>query len=244
MKKKEYILKYKLYSEKSILVEWPTRIDEDILTDITNYKAQIKKKVSQKIEEIISGYNSLLILYKKQINDFETKVRMLQEMNQNCNEVNTLQNKFWEIPVCYSPNLAPDLEHFAKEKSLSIKEIIQLHTNAEYKVFFIGFLPGFLYLGGLHAKLEHPRKHTPSLQVKKGAVAIGGSQTGIYPSDSPGGWYIIGSCPIPMFDVSQEPPSCFAIGDKISFISISEEEYRRLKKKSGASSYQLKPKNS
>jgi inhibitor of KinA len=135
----------------------------------------------------------------------------------------------WQIPVCYNDEFGIDLEFVSKQKSLTKTQIIQRHSQVNYRVFFIGFLPGFLYLGGLDKSLHIPRKSSPRLAVKKGAVAIGGSQTGIYPGVSPGGWNIIGNSPISFFDVTKEQP-CFAkAGDFIQFKSVSIEEYRDIK---------------
>ncbi len=114
---------------------------------------------------------------------------------------------------------------------MKIDEVIALHTAPVYKVYFIGFLPGFLYLGGLSNKLIMPRKITPSLHVEKGSVAIGGNQTGVYSLDSPGGWHVIGKSPVDFFNVSFEKP-CFAKpGDCIQFMSISEKKYNDIRTK-------------
>ena len=121
-----------------------------------------------------------------------------------------------------------DLDEISKEKGLTKQEIIQLHSETIYTVYFIGFLPGFLYLGGLDESLHMPRKSSPRLQIIKGAVAIGENQTGVYPSSSPGGWNIIGNSPINFFDVTKDKP-CFAkAGDKIQFRSISYKQHSDL----------------
>lgn len=116
----------------------------------------------------------------------------------------------------------------SEKKNLSKEDIINTHSNKDYTVYFIGFLPGFLYLGGLDKKLYFPRKSNPNLMVKKGSVGIGGYQTGVYPGDSPGGWNIIGSIPINFFDPKMEKP-CFAKpGDKIRFYPISLLDYDKI----------------
>ena len=136
----------------------------------------------------------------------------------------------WQIPVCYEKEFGLDLQEIADKKSLSIDAIIRLHTASTYAVYFIGFLPGFLYLGGLNEKLFMERKSTPRLKVAKGAVGIGGSQTGIYPNTSAGGWNIIGKTPISFFDMEKASP-CFANpGDEIKFTSISAAEYKVIAK--------------
>jgi inhibitor of KinA len=141
--------------------------------------------------------------------------------------------------VCYDSIFGLDLIEISKQKGMSEDAIIKLHSQTFYTVYFIGFLPGFLYLGGLDEKLYFPRKETPRLKVEKGAVAIGGKQTGVYPNISPGGWQIIGNSPISFFDSSKGEP-CFAkSGDKIEFYAISKEKYDDIKALVDAGVYQL-----
>ena len=150
-----------------------------------------------------------------------------------------VKSVLWKIPVCYDAVFGIDLEAISKEKNLSKEEIIKRHSQAIYTVYFIGFLPGFLYLGGLDESLHVPRKSTPRLQIEKGAVAIGGNQTGVYPTESPGGWNIIGNSPIEFFNPKLETP-CFAkAGDKISFKPITIQEFKTIKILVEAGVYQI-----
>ena len=119
----------------------------------------------------------------------------------------------------------------SKALKLEIEELISIHTQTKYRIYFLGFLPGFLYLEGLNKRLHFPRKENPILNVPKGAVGIGGKQTGIYPNLSPGGWHLIGNTPLTLFDIKQNPP-CFASpGDWVSFTSIDQKTYQDLAKK-------------
>ncbi len=108
---------------------------------------------------------------------------------------------------------------------MGTEEVIRLHTGHTYVVYGIGFLPGFMYLGGLPETLEVPRKSAPRLEVRKGSVGLAGKQTGIYPQQSPGGWNIIGNCPIPLFNVEKEQPCFVNVGDRIQFYAINKGEY-------------------
>jgi len=149
-------------------------------------------------------------------------------MYSSIKERNISNSVLWKIPVCYDDAFALDLDEISIKKNLSKQKIIALHTQAIYTIYFIGFLPGFLYLGGLDPALNFPRKSTPRLQIKKGAVGIGGKQTGVYPTQSPGGWNIIGNSPISFFNVSTKIP-CFAkAGDKIQFYSISLKQHKAI----------------
>ena len=181
---KSFELKYKSFGENSILIEWPSIIDETILKNILLFKSEIEKKISTNNVYLKSSYNSLLITYPI-INNTQNKVLELKKIYQEINFIKKQVFNKWEIPVCYDLSFGSDLGYLEKSLSIDKKEIISLHSKKEYRVYNIGFLPGFLYLGGLDKRLYYPRKSNPILQVKKGAVAIGGHQTGIYPNASP-----------------------------------------------------------
>jgi len=225
MKKSDIVFEYKRYNERAILIEGPAKIDEILLESLLFYKKSIENFYDKLIVEVILSYNSLLIYYISTIEDVYSEVLILKSLFSDPPDFLTTKKRLWKVPVCYSTALVPELEKFAASKSMNIDEVVQLHTTPVYTVFFIGFLPGFLYLGGLDAKLNTPRKVTPSLKLEKGSVAIGGNQTGVYPVDSPGGWCVIGKTPISFFDVNSKE-CCFASpGDSMQFISITEKKY-------------------
>lgn len=133
----------------------------------------------------------------------------------------------FRIPVCYEGAYAPDLEDVARQQGLSVREVIELHCGAVYRVYMIGFLPGFPYLGTVDQRLEVPRKSRP-VPVAAGGVGIAGKQTGIYPLNSPGGWSIIGRTPMRLFDPGTDPPVRLQTGDRVEFYAISTEEFQQL----------------
>jgi inhibitor of KinA len=130
-----------------------------------------------------------------------------------------------EIPVCYDKSLGEDLERVAAKAKLSLQAYIKLHSSTTYRVQAVGFAPGFPYLAGLSPKLSAPRLETPRERVPAGSVGIGGSQTGIYPFSTPGGWNLIGQTPLRLFDLNQTPPALLAVGDEVIFRPISKEEF-------------------
>lgn len=232
-------LTYKPFGERAILVEWPAVIDENILKDIVNFKNCIEKNNIKSIVELKSAYNSLLISYNTVCRNFENEVNALKNVYLTSDFKDEYKSVLWKIPVCYDSFFGIDIAAISKEKSLSKEEIIKRHFQPIYTVYFIGFLPGFLYLGGLDASLHVPRKSTPRIQIEKGAVAIGGNQTGVYPTESPGGWNIIGNSPIEFFNPNFMPP-CFAkAGDKISFKPITIQEFNTIKLLVEAGLYQI-----
>jgi inhibitor of KinA len=134
-----------------------------------------------------------------------------------------------EIPICYDPEFALDLDHVADHAQMSQKEIVDLHSAAEYRVNCIGFTPGFPYLTGLPGKLATPRRATPRKEIPTGSVAIGGAQTGIYPQVSPGGWNVIGRTPLRLFDPQKYPPVLLRAGNRVRFRAITRQEFEALK---------------
>lgn len=215
---------YKPFGDKAILIEWQSIIDEAILKDIIQFKTKIKNQVLG-LNDIVVGYNSITILYKNSIPNFLEEVTLLKSIYKKESEKIEFKNTVWEIPVCYNLEFGLDLKEICIKKQLSIPNIIQLHTQPIYTVFFIGFLPGFPYLSGLNEQLFCDRKANPRIKVEKGSVAIGGHQTGVYPVTSSGGWNVIGKTPIQFFDITKRNPSFLKSGDKLKFIPISKEEY-------------------
>jgi len=133
-----------------------------------------------------------------------------------------------EIPVCYESEFAPDLDEIARRAGLSHDEVVHGHSSAIYRVSCVGFTPGFAYLSGLPPELATPRRASPRKEVPAGAVAIGGTQTGVYPRKSPGGWNIIGRAPLRFFDVERDPPALLQAGDRVRFRRIPRGEFERL----------------
>jgi inhibitor of KinA len=221
-------LTYKPFGDRAILIEWPAKIDEKTLNNVLNYKYTIQKNSIKVIVDIISTYNSLTIFYLTTIEKIDNEILALKAIYSAQHSSKITENYLWKIPVCYDQKFGLDLEEISQKNGLPIDQIIEMHSGQIYTVYFIGFLPGFLYLGGLDKKLHFQRKSNPRLVVEKGAVGIGGSQTGVYPQESAGGWNIIGNSPIQLFDRKKEHP-CFAHpGDKVQFIPIDIKSHEEI----------------
>lgn len=234
-----YKLTYKQFGEFAILIEWPAQVDETILYDVLLFKQKIQNFESKYISEVRSAYHTLLVVYDDSMPPFLTELEMLKKIYNSELKYKSVPSQLWKIPVCYDDDFALDIDDMAQSKNISKNEIVLLHSKAIYTVYFIGFLPGFLYLGGLHKKLFTPRKKTPRMQIEKGAVAIGGNQTGVYPSESPGGWNIIGNSPIDFFKPKNEIPCFVKAGDRIQFYPVSLKEYHNIKTLVNAGVYQM-----
>jgi inhibitor of KinA len=135
-----------------------------------------------------------------------------------------------EVPVCYDGEFGLDLEIVSQHCGLSPNEIARFHSTREYEVRCVGFTPGFAYLGGLPQALATPRRSSPRTKVPAGSVAIGGSQTGIYPLASPGGWNIIGRTPLRLFDPERDPAAMLRTGDRVHFLAINRADFERWEK--------------
>jgi len=219
-------MKYKLNLVGKNLTEitFLEEVSDELLNKKTPILNLIQSSFSEEIKDIRTGFKTISIQWKNDPGTGDLKSLL---KNHHPSNYQVHQNT-WQIPVCYDPQLAPDLESFARLKNISISEVIRLHTSSEYKLHFFGFLPGFMYLSGLDPKLFCSRKKIPDLSVPKGSVAIGGNQTGIYPSSSPGGWHVIGRSPISFFEAKSVKPVWAKPGDSIRFKAISKKELEEL----------------
>lgn len=236
----DFILTYHRYSERSILIEWPQDIDENILEDIMLFKNYLEGLGLKSIVDIISAYNSMLIIYNEAIDNINDAFLTLKRYYIKRKLGQSQTSRLWQIPVCYDESFGWDLQEISNKNMLSKGDLVRLHCQAIYRVYFIGFLPGFIYLGGLNGRLHFPRKKTPRKRIEKGAVAIGGNQTGIYPNESPAGWHVIGNCPLKLFCPSNAKP-CFAKpGDRVQFYQVSKDEHQKICTAAEAGNFYIK----
>jgi KipI family sensor histidine kinase inhibitor len=166
--------------------------------------------------EVVPGMNNLTLVFDPLEADREALAKQLQAAWNAAGEVPALGREV-EIPVQYGGEFGPDLQAVASHTGLSVREVVQRHADGEYVVFFLGFQPGFAYMGGLAPVLHTPRRSSPRLEVPAGSVGIGGEQTGIYPATSPGGWQLIGRTELPLFDPARRPPTLLQPGDRVRF---------------------------
>ncbi|MGO4920949.1 5-oxoprolinase subunit PxpB [Maribacter spongiicola] len=216
----------KPFGVHSVLIEWPNEVSELILEKILHFERFLSREVfTNKEWELVPAYNSLLLINRTKQIDFEKISNDINNWYTQLKESPKPDRYLWRLPVSYDVEYALDLDEVSNTLHKTKEEIIALHTGVTYTVYGIGFLPGFMYLGGIHKDLELPRKATPRPKVVKGAVGIAGKQAGIYPQESPGGWNIIGNCSVPIFDATKENPCFVSVGDKIEFYQISKAEH-------------------
>jgi inhibitor of KinA len=139
-----------------------------------------------------------------------------------------------DIPVCYGGDYGPDLDAVSFHTGLSTEEVVAIHGEPDYLVYMIGFAPGFPYLGGMSERLASPRRESPRAKIPPGSVGIAGSQTGVYPIETPGGWQLIGRTPLRLFRPERDEPSLLRTGDRVRFHAIERAEYRDLLERDAA----------
>nr|WP_245405100.1 5-oxoprolinase subunit PxpB [Algoriphagus sp. AGSA1] len=205
---------------------WDADISDNLLKQQLGFKELIEHEFNNWVEELRLGYKTLAMVLSKPL---EAAVinRWVMSIREEgfCGK---LPERIWSIPVCYSPSTGRDLDTLALHKNISREELIFMHSQMLYRIHFFGFLPGFMYLNGLNENLNTPRKSVPDRVVPAGSVAIGGAQTGIYPTSSPGGWHLIGQTPLSIFDPAKKIPVLASIGERVKFIPISEREFERM----------------
>jgi inhibitor of KinA len=216
----------KRFGPNALLLEWIGKDSTEILFDVLGFSKFLKEHFLCNSQwELVPIYNSLTIINTIDSEVFVLIGNKLYEWYSAYPGPEILETKHWELPVCYDSEFGLDLEEVSRLLGMEKEELIKLHGAYNYRVFGLGFLPGFLYLGGVPDQLQIPRKASPRMSIPKGSVGLAGFQTGIYPQSSPGGWNIIGNCPVNLFDASQNPPCFINPGDTVKFIAVSRAAY-------------------
>ena len=180
------------------------------------------------IVDLVPSYASLLVIFDLDRSDPFAIRQKLRAALANLDAVDAAAGELVTLPVYYSLESGPDLEIIAERANISVDEVIDIHQQQEYRVYAIGFAPGFAYLGEVDERIAAPRLSTPRQKVPRGAVAIADRQTAVYPAVSPGGWNLIGLCPTRMFDPDRDPSMPVKVGDRIHFSAIDRDEFLAL----------------
>lgn len=182
------------------------------------------------VRNLHPAYSSLLVKFDALKWRHKELEKILRKYLERLEEVKLPEPRQVEIPVCYGGEFGPDLDEVARLRGITAERVIELHTSAAFLVYFLGFVPGFAYLGELPRELVTPRLATPRKKVSAGSVGIAGNQTGVYPFETPGGWRLLGRTPLAMFRMDREGLSLLSIGDHVRFVSISREQFAELAK--------------
>lgn len=232
-------MQYEFYplGDQAVLIEFGKEISADVYKGVQHLVSTLDTMQPDWLIEYIPAYTTLTVVYnpiaflKKHFASHlpyhiicdEIKTFLSVDMN-----VPTVEKRTIEIPVCYGGKFGPDLSFVAESNELTEEEVIHIHSNGKYLVYMIGFAPGFPYIGGMPSEIATPRRSSPRLKIPARSVGIAGSQTGIYPIETPGGWQLIGSTPLQLFNIHHHPPTLLQAGDHVRFKPISYEEYRYL----------------
>ncbi|KAA3623018.1 MAG: allophanate hydrolase subunit 1 [Bacteroidetes bacterium] len=210
---------YKTLSDHAILIEFGKKISPELLQKVMGLDILLQEQDIYGVIETVPAYASLAVFYNPLIWEEEDLIQTIKGLELSSGDVNLPVPQKWEIPVIYDPPGNPDMQSVIHHTGLSYEAIIEIHQRGEYLVYMLGFLPGFIYLGGMDPRLSVPRKKVPDLKTPAGSVAIGGAQTGIYALESPAGWHIIGHTDMTFFDSKASPPAKIKPGDRVVFVN-------------------------
>jgi inhibitor of KinA len=223
---------YKIFSisENALTIDFGNRISLELNEKVIQLADFIEENKFAGLVELVPAYSSLTVFYdlmtvRKDFSGFPNAFLAVQNLVEkslkNLSKVKKNEPRLVKIPVNYSDEFAPDLEFVANRAGLSKDEVVKIHHSAIYRVFMIGFLPAFAYLGEVDERIATPRRQTPRTKIAKGSVGIAGKQTGIYPLESPGGWQIIGKTDLEMFQPENDEISLLKTGDLVNFYDIN-----------------------
>jgi KipI family sensor histidine kinase inhibitor len=217
--------------DRSLLVELGDEISPSVNQRVQELFTALDLHPLDGVRELVPSYRSLLVVYDPLNISLADLKRTIGNAYQKLNQSELPEPRTIDIPIVYGGEQGPDLESVAQYHHITTQAVIDYHTRPTYRVYMIGFTPGYPYLGQVPEAIATPRRKTPRILVPKGSVGIAKQQTGIYPVDSPGGWQIIGWTPVNLFDPQAQPPSLLMMGDRVRFQAISAQE---------ASQWQLK----
>ncbi len=222
-------MRIEVASENSLIIYFGDTVSPEISAKVQLASQKLAIVLGDLLVDQVASYASILLIYDPLRCDHLMVRSLIREALSNLDiissEISSKTNACVELPVYYSEESGPDLKLISKRSGLSISKIIELHQATSYRVYAIGFAPGFAFLGQIDARIATPRLKTPRLKVPRGAVAIADRQTAIYPDVSPGGWNLIGLCPTPMFTPDSTPHMPITVGDEVRFKAIDLEEF-------------------
>lgn len=217
-----------IYFGGSSGAEASVEISAEISAQVQHAVALIRRDLHHLLIDLIPSYASVLVIYDLHKTDHHHIRSQLRQTLSGLDQTAGSEGRIVTLPVYYSQESGPDLEALAERARLSIEQLIEIHQQQEYRVYAIGFAPGFAYLGEVDPRIAAPRLATPRLRVPRGAVAIADRQTAVYPAASPGGWNLIGLCPTRMFAPKAEPCMPVQVGDRVKFQAISRARFIEL----------------
>jgi inhibitor of KinA len=214
--------------DRALVVEFGDQVDRALSDDVLRLDAVIRSGGLNGVVETVPTFRSLMVHYDPLLTtsgELERAITELLNRKSGAHAGATL----WRVPVCYEGEFARDLEEVARLTGLTPADVVALHSGRRYHVYMLGFLPGFPYMGDLPPELALPRRADPRVRVPAGSISIATSLTAIYPYESPGGWHLIGTTPIRLFDAERPRPALLAPGDAVIFHEIDGGSYASIR---------------
>ena len=230
-------VRFLLTGDTSLTVEFGNEISTIINAQIRAFNIALQSSKIPGILETVPTYRSLTVHYDPSIILYAPLVKKLSGLLGQLDQIQIPPSEVLEIPVLYGGEMGPDLDFVAQHNGKTPAEVIRIHTSTEYLIYMLGFTPGFTYLGGMSDAIATPRLKTPRVKIPAGSVGIAGTQTGVYPIDSPGGWQLIGRTPVHMYDPARETPILPQAGQYIKFYAIDQREYDKIAAQEAAGTY-------
>ncbi len=226
--------------DRALIIKFGDTIDSETNNCIRSFCSLLERKRIEGIIEVVPTFNSLSVYYNPCVIKGEKLIKKLSSLLKKNGNNSQGGGTTYIIPVLYGGEWGEDLNDVAAHANLTAEEVVKIHSSTDYLIYMLGFLPGFAYLGGLDKRIVTPRLDTPRTKIHAGAVGIGGEQTGIYPLASPGGWRLIGTTPVKIYDADRVEPILYKAGDKIRFESVTEKEFEIIKKQVEDNTYTVK----
>jgi len=216
--------------DSAVIVEFEDRIDERINAQAIRLASAVESARIAGVRDVVPTYRTVAVYFDPLRTDHQALTDLIER------EAEAVDGVSWsgpraggphDIPVCYGGDFGPDLADVAAQARLSEAQVIARHSDTVYRVFMMGFVPGFTYLGTVDPAIAIPRRATPRLRVPAGSVGIAGLQTGIYPTETPGGWQLVGRTPLKLFDLARANPFLLKPGETVRFHPITAGDYAR-----------------
>ena len=218
--------------DSALTIIFGDKIDPEISRIVRVARKYLTKKNIKGVSEFVQTYATLMVHYRPVVIGYdELAARIDRELSVMDIGSGQMKKKTIVIPVCYGGEYGPDLQTVCEHAGLSEEEVIKRHSSVDYLIYRLGFMPGFVYLGGMDRSISTPRLKNPRERLEKGSVGIAADQTGIYPLVSPGGWQIIGRTPLELYDHEREKPILYEAGEFIRFVPITEQEFVEIRRK-------------
>jgi inhibitor of KinA len=209
-----------LAGDSALLIEFADEIDDAINDRVHALAHTLRAQNRPEILDLVPAYSSLLVCYDLHRASYAEMRRFLQSAIDSLHTYTPPEPRLVEIPTHYGGELGPDLAFVAQHNGITEDLVIRLHTSIVYRVYFVGFAPGFAYLGSVPEQIAAPRLETPRTRIPAGSIGIAGRQTGIYPLEAPGGWRIIGHTALSLFDPNSDPPTLLRPGERARFVAL------------------------